>query len=271
MRCLNAHRACGGYEDASAFRRHEARRSDQPLAFESTARKCSLPKRLPVPGTNILPTENLPAEISEAESDQLALRAFFYDYCITPTNRNLSRGFLSGLEKMAHRLGPTSDLAKACQAVGFGSHGKPLHRPKLVDKAERIYHELLGSLARAIDSPALVDVTEARLVAQLLGLYQVFTSAVSHCIPRLESTADLTQIIMTSETDHGNHEAHAKGLSALMKTGHSPLNLLMTLRPDSSKNFPVSILVPLNPRLSKATNTSVGSGHIFCSRVKWPN
>jgi hypothetical protein len=176
MRCLNAHRACGGYEDtSSAFRRYEARRSDPPSAFESTARKCSLPKRLPVPGTNILPKESLPSEVSEAESDQLALRAFFYDYCVLPTNQNLSRGFLSGLEKMAHRLGPTSDLAKACQAVGFGSHGKPLHRPTLVDKAERIYQELLGSLAKAIDSPILADVTEARLVAQLLGLYQVLT------------------------------------------------------------------------------------------------
>jgi hypothetical protein len=57
--------------------------------------------------------------------------------------------------------------------VGFGSHGKPLHRPKLVDKAEKIYQELLGSLAKAIDSPVLADPTEARLVAQLLGLYQV--------------------------------------------------------------------------------------------------
>lgn len=90
-------------------------------------------------------------------------------------NKNLSRGFLSGLEKMTYRLGPTSDLAKACQAVGFGSHGKPLHRPKLVDKAEMIYQKLLGSLARAIESPSLADATEARLVALLLGLYQVFS------------------------------------------------------------------------------------------------
>jgi len=238
MRCLRANRGCSGYEDSSStFRQYEARRSDQPPIFESTARKCSLPKRLPVPGTGVLPEEILPAEVSEAESDQLALKAFFYDYCIISTNQNLSRGFLSGLERMVYRLGPTSDLARACQAIGFGSHGKPLNRPRLVDKADRIYQELLGSLAKAIDSPNLSDTTEARLVAQLLGIYQVFIFTVH----LLKSTADLLKIIMTTETDYGNHEAHAKGLSALLKTGQSPLNLLGALRPGPNKHFPVSL------------------------------
>jgi hypothetical protein len=129
--------------------------------------------RVPIPGTDVLPPDTIPIETSQAESNALALRAFFYDYCIISTNPNLSRGFLSGLEMMAYRLGPKSDLVKACQAVAFASHGKPLHRPQLVHKAEMFYQELLGSLAMAIESPASADATETKLVAMLLGLYQV--------------------------------------------------------------------------------------------------
>jgi len=74
---------------------------------------------------------------------------------------------------MSYRLGPKSNLVKAYQAVAFASHGKPLRRPQLVHKAEMFYQELLGSLARAIESPASADATEIKLVAMLLGLYQV--------------------------------------------------------------------------------------------------
>lgn len=107
----------------------------------------------------------------------MALRAFFYDYCIIPTNKNLPRGFLSGLEMMAHRLGPKSDLVKACQAVSYPTHGMPLNRPQLVNKAKMLYQELLGSLATAIESSSLADSTESKLVAMLLGLYEVSTVA----------------------------------------------------------------------------------------------
>ena len=175
MRCIKANRGCGGYEDVafSAFRLHEPQGANQWLSFISTARKCSMPMRVPTPGTDVLPEDTLPVETSQAESNALALRAFFHDYCITSTNPNLSRGFLSGPEMIAYRLGPKSDLAKACQAVSFASHGKPLCRPNLVHKAEIFYQELLGSLVRSIESPASTNATESKLVAMLLGLYQV--------------------------------------------------------------------------------------------------
>jgi hypothetical protein len=175
MRCINANRVCGGYEygTLTTFRQYEAKGAEPPLVFSSAARKCGMPIRAPIPGTDELPEDILPAEISQVESNALALRAFFYDYCVVSTNPNLSRGFLSGLEKTVSRLGPNSDLAKACQAVGFGSHGKPLNRPRLVRLAESLYQELLGSLARAIEKPTLANATESRLVAMLLGLYQV--------------------------------------------------------------------------------------------------
>jgi hypothetical protein len=131
--------------------------------------------RVPIPGTNILPEDTIPVEISQAESNELALRAFFYDYCIVSSNSNISRGFLSGLERMAHHLGPKSYLVQACQAVSFASHGKPLHRPQFVKKAEMFYQNLLGSLARAIENPASANTGEIKLVAMLLGIYQVPT------------------------------------------------------------------------------------------------
>lgn len=179
MRCVRANRTCHGYEygASSAFRQYEVRSASDPSSFTSVARKCTLPKRIPIPGTDVLPVDTIPEETSEEQSNWLALRAFFYDYCLISTNRHLSRGFLSNLETMALRLGPKSDLVKACLAVSFASHAKPLNRPKLRDKAEMFYQELLGSLARAIENPASANTAESKLVAMLLGLYQVFTSA----------------------------------------------------------------------------------------------
>lgn len=175
MRCINAKRTCGGYEDAqfSGFRFYESPVSNQPSFFITTARKCTMPKRAPVPGTGFLPADILPVEISEAESNERSLRAFFYDYCIISSNPNLSRSYLSGLELMAYSRGSKSDLVRACQAVSFGTHGKPLNRPKLVEKASIFYQELLGSLAKALDSSAPVTAGETKFIIALLGIHQV--------------------------------------------------------------------------------------------------
>ena len=175
MRCVKANRACGGYRDRalSSFRLYEAQGASFDVPFISTARKCTLPVLIPIPGTSLVPVDNIPTEISQSQSNELALRAFFYDYCIIPSNTNLSRGFLSGLEKTAIRLGPDSDLAKACQAVGFGAHGKTLQRAQLIHKAERFYQDLLSSFAEAIKRPRSANATESKLIAMLLGLFQV--------------------------------------------------------------------------------------------------
>lgn len=179
MRCINANRTCLGYDDyaSSAFQQYGVHGPSRS-SFTITALKCSLPRRGPVPGTDILPEDKLPAEVSPSEGDLLALRAFFYDYCIIPANQKISRGFLSGLETMAHRLGLKSDLVKACQAVAYMTRGKRLNRPQLINKAKMLYQELLGSLAIAIESLSSTDSTESRLVAMLLGLFEV---------PRIES------------------------------------------------------------------------------------
>ena len=117
---------------------------------------------MPIPGTNILPEDAIPFEKTDAESSWLAVRNFIYDYCTTSANPDLSRGYLSGLERMVRRLGPGSDMAKACCAVGMASHGKPLNRPSLVRKAERLNQELLVSMAGSIEGLSKENADEFR-------------------------------------------------------------------------------------------------------------
>jgi len=74
---------------------------------------------------------------------------------------------------MVRRLKPSSSLAKACEAVSFASHGKPLGRPIFTGKAALFYQELLGLLAAAIENPESADTRESQRIAMMLGLYQV--------------------------------------------------------------------------------------------------
>lgn len=129
---------------------------------------------MPCPNTGILPEDRRPKEFSEAEVEKFALQAFFYDYCITSTNHTISRGYLDGLESLMLQLGVDSDLARACKAVAYASHGIKLDRPRLIKEGEKVYQDLLGNLARSIEKPGFTDTTESLMIAMLLGLYEVY-------------------------------------------------------------------------------------------------
>jgi hypothetical protein len=174
MRCINANRTCAGYGDSGklVFRQYEARGGTSSTSH-SIARKCSLPPRVPDPITNIIPEDICPKEVPPEQAEEFALGAFFYDYPTVSTNHHLSRGYLDGLELMLHQLGLQSDLAQACRVVAFANHGIKLCRPGLTRKAEILYHDLLGSLARAIEEPAFANSAELLMIAMLLGLYEV--------------------------------------------------------------------------------------------------
>ena len=172
MRCTASGRTCGGYEDGAdrVFRQYNKQDGDSK-DVKSTARKCSLPVRTNGPAADVLPQE-----ITDGQVEEYALRAFFYDYCIVSTNRSLSRGYLDGLEKMVHQQGADSDLAKACKVVAFACQGIKLSRPTtLTRKAEMIYHDVLGSLAKVIANIESANVVESVVIAMLLGLYEVRT------------------------------------------------------------------------------------------------
>ncbi|PMD32695.1 hypothetical protein L207DRAFT_440254 [Hyaloscypha variabilis F] len=151
-----------------------------------------------------MPEDIRPIEVPEDQVEQFALGAFFYDYPIISTNREMSRGYLDGLEGMLQQLGPQSDLAKACKVVGFAAHGIKLRRPHLTKRAESFYQDLLGTLARGIDDPAFATSAESLMIAMLLGLYE---------------------IVMADENRPGNHQFHARGVAAILQIENSPLDL----------------------------------------------
>jgi hypothetical protein len=180
MRCIIAKRTCGGYDQDTRLRIHQYDQEKKPKSrffqtpFSLFPRKCSLPVREPVGGTEIMPDDILPIEISDEKSNEYALCAFFYEYRLVSTDQAASRGFLSNLERTLHRLGPKSNLAQACRLVSGATHGIKLRRPVLTFQAYQLYHELLASLALAIhNSVSAIRRDESILVAMLLGLYEV--------------------------------------------------------------------------------------------------
>ena len=192
------------------------------------ARKCSLPARSSglVPDTQ--PKDGgLPREVSKEKLEEFAVRGFLYDYCVVSTNQSLSRGYLGSLELMLHRRGWQSDLAKACKVVEGASHGTLLRRPDFLRKAELMYHDLLGSLAKAIDSAAFVNNAESLTIAMLLGLYEVLLP--QSWSPQIQQLT-LLQIIVATETQLGNHSAHARGVAAILRIEKAPLDLFWAVR-----------------------------------------
>jgi hypothetical protein len=177
MRCVTAKRTCGGYENDKKVVIQQYERSDNKpdSTTKSIERKCSLPVRGRLPGTNILANHDSPIEVPDKAVDEFALQAFVYDFCVSSTNQALSRGFLGRLEPRLHRLGWKSDLTKACGLVAFAKHGISLNRPHLTLRAEKLYQDLVASLADDIQhSPAILANKENKaLVASLLGLYEV--------------------------------------------------------------------------------------------------
>lgn len=208
------------------FRRYNGQDGD-PVLFKSTARKCSLPVRVSSPDTDILPEDGQPQEVSDEKVEEFALRAFFHDYCIVSYNQSLSRGYLDGLELMLHHLGRQSDLAKACKVVALANHGIKLHRPGLTRKAETLYHDLLGSMLKSIENTAFANTAEALMIAMLLGLYEVLLSPDRSMV---ESVINASQMSVADETRPSSHNAHARGVAAILRIEKLPLDLFGAVR-----------------------------------------
>lgn len=178
MRCVTAKRTCGGYENDEKLVIQQYERPDHNKPGSTTksiGRKCSLPVRGQLPGTSILANDDSPIEVPDQAVDEFALQAFVYDFCVSSSNKALSRGFLGRLEPRLHRLGWKSNLAKACGLVAFAKHGISLNRPHLTLRAEKLYQDLVASLAVDIQHPpaTLANKEDKVLVALLLGLYEV--------------------------------------------------------------------------------------------------
>lgn len=136
------------------------------------ARKCSLPARAPLPGTDVLPEDGPPKEVSVERIEKYALQSFFYEYSILTVNSSLSGGFLARLESMVKRSGLKSPLADACRAAAFASGGLKLHRKYILDWGKNLYQDSIQHLAKLIRSSSATT-PETLAIAILLGLYQV--------------------------------------------------------------------------------------------------
>lgn len=235
MRCVTAKRTCGGYDQDARIRIHQYDQGKKPekSVFHSIIpRKCSLPVREPVKGTESMPKDSRPIEVNEEKSNEYALRAFFYEYRLV-SNQDASRGFLSNLEHTLHQLGPRSNLAEACRLVAGATYGIKLRRPYITFQAYQKYHELLAALALAIhNSESGIRRDESILVAMLLGLYEVIFFLHLTYRPHVIklASAETVQIIVADSLRPGYHDAHAGGVAAMLRIKNSPLSLLQAIQ-----------------------------------------
>jgi hypothetical protein len=105
--------------------------------------------------------------------EQNARCAFFNDYCIVSSNRDLSRGYLHGLQPMITKAGPSSELLQACTIIALTSLGKKLGNAVFVNRAKGLYSLLLQSFRLSISNEAIFTTVESLFTAALLGLYEV--------------------------------------------------------------------------------------------------
>ncbi|GFF34497.1 hypothetical protein IFM46972_04252 [Aspergillus udagawae] len=214
LRCQKSNRTCGGYQEqasrAMIFQQNYTQtttRTDYLAAVKPFARRCSLPVRAPYPGTDILPDDATPKEVSEEDVVEFAVRGFFYDFTVSSLDSiSASVGFLKNLELQVQRKGLDSVLGKACTMISYANNARKLRRPSFTTKAEMMYHELLRYLAKEISRPGFVrERSELTQLASLMGLYEV---------------------VMADETRLAQIDVHARGLAGMLQVENSPLGFV---------------------------------------------
>ncbi|RHZ45586.1 putative C6 transcription factor [Aspergillus thermomutatus] len=233
LRCRNSNRTCGGYDEQASktliFRRNHTQtpnptRTDW-ATVEPLARKCSLPIRAPYPGTDILPDDAVPKEVSEDGVVAYAVRAFFYDFSISALD-STSVGFLKDLAAKIQQTGLDSVLAKACTMIGYANHARKLRRPSFTTKAEVLYHELLRFLAKEIATVSGEDRSDLIQLAWLMGLYEV---------------------VVADETRLEQIDVHVRGIVGMLQVENSPLGFVRGA-------FSACSLFPSAPSLPHSVN-----------------
>jgi hypothetical protein len=106
------------------------------------------------------------------EIESSAFQTFISDYCISSSNRKVSRGYLNGLESLIEKAGPWSCIAKSCKIISLANPGKKTASPVLLQKAETLYFDLLPSF-RTTTNEGKSTTIHSLMIAVLLGLYEV--------------------------------------------------------------------------------------------------
>lgn len=163
---------------------------------------------------------------TDAEIEGRALGAFFSDYCLTPQNRLLSRGYLEGLETLISHPKPTPNLLAATKVVALANIGTRCDRPVLLEKARVMYSDMLHSLQMMISQTTPSNTAELLMISVLLGLYEVNNPHYIYNSKVILLTR--TKIITATTTHPSNHSSHSHGVYAILATESSPLGLLQT-------------------------------------------
>jgi hypothetical protein len=118
----------------------------------------------------------LPCELGNLnwpEIESLASQTFISDYCISSSNRTVSRGYLNGLESLIAKAGPASTVSQSCKIISLANLGKKAASPMLLQKAETLYFDLLPSFRWTISNEGESTTIQSLITAVLLGLYEV--------------------------------------------------------------------------------------------------
>lgn len=103
----------------------------------------------------------------------MILADFIQNFCFTPKDRQVSRGYLAGLPALLDRVDRQSDAFKAALIAALAIAGKQQKREDLLKRAERLYISLLGSFRQAIASLRQSTCVATFVTSVLLGLYEV--------------------------------------------------------------------------------------------------
>jgi len=107
------------------------------------------------------------------EIESSAFQTFTFDYCISSSNRAVSRGYLNGLVSLIEKAGPASIIAQSCKVISLANLGKKAASPILLQKAETLYFDLLPTFRWTISNERKSTTIQSLITAVLLGLYEV--------------------------------------------------------------------------------------------------
>lgn len=178
---MKSNRVCPGYKDGSElkFRYYD---TNKKLDVRNDADQDVRQKDINTFNTQFKHSQ---VELDDAQIEQRSLMTFFNDYCERSKDRSVSRGFLDGLETIIVYAGQSSNVAKAAKIVALAGIGNRLLRKTLVQKAERLYCELLSSFQKRLSEKTLCNTVELLVTASLIGLYEVGKSKT----PELQTNA----------------------------------------------------------------------------------
>ena len=206
--CVKAGRICLGYKsDATLHFRHYVPHTEEIVDLIDEVHLS--PPESQSSSSSLSPVQSLFCDKDDDHIERRALITFFNEYCVPSQNPTLSRGFLDGLQSLIVYDGHGSELTEAAKTVSLAALGNRLQRPVLLARAKQKYSCLLGNFQSTLSNPATSKSIQALMTAVLLGLYEIITG---------------------NEYSPGMHDAHVRGVAAILDDDHSPFELSAGVR-----------------------------------------